>query len=111
MDIQQNLRLSLLIDFYGSLLTEKQRDTLVSFLDKNISLSELAQMQSTTRQAINDIVKRTINLLEDYESKLHLLTKFETIKHCVANCLQISDGNDEKSKKIAEQLNKIMEVL
>lgn len=110
MEIQDNLRKSLLAEIYAPLLTAKQQNMLAMFLDSNISLSEIAQEFDTSRQAVNDLVKRTFRVLEDYESKLKLLEKFEKIKQNISNCSKLIDQNANK-EVIKKKLNSIMEVL
>ena len=80
MRIEESLRVSLLFDFYSPLLTEKQRLVLSGFVYQNISISELATLYNSSRQAINDLIKRTIAILEEYEEKLKLLKKFDELR-------------------------------
>ena len=47
MNLEENLKFSLLTEFYGNLLTEKQRSILRDYFDKNISVSEIAKMNNT----------------------------------------------------------------
>lgn len=112
MEIEQNLRTSLLLEFYGELLTKKQRDTLKLFLDDNLSLSEIASMFSTTRQAICDLVRRTEKILENYEEKLQLLGNYEIIRSKIEKGLSLlqneSGRNAERAKK---EFQSILEVL
>ncbi len=112
MEIEQNLRISLLLDFYGELLTKKQRETLKLFLDDNLSLSEIASMFSSSRQAICDLVRRTEKILENYEEKLQLLSKFEIIRSKIEKGLGLlqneSGHNVERAKK---EFQSILEVL
>ncbi len=110
MEIQDNLRKSLLAEIYEPLLTSKQQNMLRMFLDSNISLSEIAEEFDISRQAVNDLVKRTFRVLEDYESKLKLLEKFEEIKSTISDCSQLLDNSADK-EQIKAKLNSILEVL
>ncbi len=123
MELETNLRLSLLTEIYKNLLTPKQQKMLKEFLDDNLSISELAEVYKTSRQAVNDLLKRTFKLLEDYENKLGLLKKFEIIRKNVSFCLNIfeTEFNQNSSNcleieeqiknKIIIQLNNILEVM
>ncbi len=111
MKIEENLRLSLLFELYKNLLTDKQREVLSDFLDNNISLSELAELNNSSRQAVNDLVKRTIKLLEEYESKLNLLDKFQKIRKVINNCSLMIEKNSINSSILKKELNNILEVL
>ena len=110
MEIRDNLRKSLLAEMYAQLLTPKQQSILRMFLDSNISLSEIAEEFGISRQAVNDLVKRTFRVLEDYESKLNLLAKFEQIKTTLSDCCHLLDQNADK-EIVKKKLNSIMEVL
>ena len=70
----------LLTDFYGPLLTEKQRSILRDYYENDFSLSEIADDMNISRQAVYDLIKRTEHQLLQYEAKLGLLTKFRTTR-------------------------------
>lgn len=71
---------ALLFDFYGELLTEKQKTAYEDHICNDLSLSEIAQDYGVSRQAAHDLIKRTDKILSEYESKLHLVERFLTIK-------------------------------
>lgn len=77
------LKQSLLYDFYGEMLTEHQRLIYEDFVLNDYSLSEIAQDHEISRQGVYDIIKRCTKQLETYEAKLHLIEKFDIIKHKV----------------------------
>ncbi len=66
-----------LFDFYQSLLTQKQRKYMSLYYLDDFSLGEIAEEFEVSRQAVYDNIKRTEAMLEDYEVKLMLLSKFE----------------------------------
>lgn len=72
-------RLALLLDFYGALLTKRQRMTFEDHICNDLSISEIAESQGISRQAAHDMIKRSTMILEDYEDKLHLVDKFQKI--------------------------------
>ena len=51
----KNLEIALLFDFYGEMLTEKQRDVVELYYDDDLSLSEIAENEGITRQGVRDI--------------------------------------------------------
>lgn len=66
----------MLKDFYGALLTPRQQDMISLYYENDWSLSEIADNQNITRQAVYDIIKRAESSLERYELKLGLVEKF-----------------------------------
>ena len=76
-DLVKTLRMNYLFDFYHSLLTEKQKNYLELFYLNDYSLSEIAETFKVSRQAVYDNIRRTGDLVEDYETKLKLYEKFE----------------------------------
>jgi predicted DNA-binding protein YlxM (UPF0122 family) len=66
-----------LFEFYHSLLTLKQREYMSQYYLDDFSLGEIAEQFEVSRQAVYDNIKRTEAMLEEYETKLELLEKFE----------------------------------
>ncbi|WP_245712516.1 putative DNA-binding protein [Anaerobacillus alkalilacustris] len=66
-----------LYDFYQSLLTTKQRQYMELYFLDDWSLGEIAEEFEVSRQAVYDNIKRTESMLEEYEEKLRLFSKFE----------------------------------
>lgn len=109
MVLEDNLKYSLLTELYKNLLTQKQQKLLKDFLDNNLSISELASENNSSRQAVNDLLKRTFKVLDDYELKLNLLGKLEAIKQEVNSALVLLESNKKAQVKV--KLNNILEVL
>lgn len=70
------LELTLLYDFYGELLTPKQKLVYEMYYQNDLSLSEIGQELSISRQAVRDQLKRTEGILYGYEQKLQLVSRF-----------------------------------
>ena len=77
------LQMTLLFDYYGELLTERQRMCFDLRHNQDLSLAEIAQELNVSRQGVHDMVKRCNKILEEYESKLHLVEKFLNIRQQV----------------------------
>lgn len=68
--------MALLADFYGPLLTEKQRTIWDLHYEQDLSLVEIAEAEKISRQAVYDLLKRTEKILRGYETKLGLVHRF-----------------------------------
>jgi len=89
--MEKRFEISLLLDFYGVLLTEKQRDIMDLYFNNDLSLAEIAEINNTSRQAIHDTIKRSDNLLLVYEGKLRLLNKNHKLKETFENIVSKLD--------------------
>ena len=84
------LQLTLLYDFYGELLTEKQKQVYELHYQNDLSLTEIGEELSISRQAVRDQLKRTEKILLDYEEKLQLVSRFQAQK-AIAKMKKIAD--------------------
>lgn len=73
--LERTTEMNLLYDFYGSLLTEKQQGLLEMYYLEDWSLSEIAEHQGVSRQAVFEAIKRAQATLVDLEEKLGLMNK------------------------------------
>ena len=76
----KNLEISLLLDFYGDMLTEKQRDVVELYYNEDLSLAEIAAHSGITRQGVRDSIKRAEAQMLEYESRLGLAQRFREIR-------------------------------
>lgn len=75
-NMEKILEIALLYDFYGELLTEKQKQIFELYYNNDLSLSEIGEELGISRQAVRDQIKRTEQILQQYENKLSLVEKF-----------------------------------
>ncbi|COY49560.1 Signal recognition particle associated protein [Staphylococcus aureus] len=102
-DLVKTLRMNYLFDFYQSLLTNKQRNYLELFYLEDYSLSEIADTFNVSRQAVYDNIRRTGDLVEDYEKKLELYQKFEQRREIYDEMKQHL-SNPEQIRRYIQQL-------
>lgn len=75
--VPELIRVSLLFDFYGVLLSEKQKEAIEKYYLEDQTLGEIAKAQNVSRQAVFDALQHAIATLEDYESKLALVKQHQ----------------------------------
>lgn len=102
-DLVKTLRMNYLFDFYQSILTNKQRNYLELFYLEDYSLSEIADTFNVSRQAVYDNIRRTGDLVEDYEKKLELYQKFEQRREIYDEMKQHL-SNPEQIQRYIQQL-------
>jgi len=91
--MEDRVEISLLMDFYGPLLTEKQIEIMQWYYNDDLSLSEIAEINKTSRQATHDLIKRCYKQLLSYESKLNLLQKSISREKEIINFLEHLKNN------------------
>ena len=93
---------TLLFDFYGELLTDRQKLIYEDAVYNDCSLSELASEYDMSRQGIHDLLKRCDRTLENYEEKLGLVKKFRKLKDIAGRIEEKSE--DEEIRKLAKEM-------
>lgn len=108
---------SMLFDFYGELLTEHQRKIYEDAVYNDLSLSEIAEEQGISRQGVHDLIKRCNKILQDYESKLHLVEKFDRAKATVGQIHMLTEqseadlDHEARLKRIAQLSRDLLDEL
>ena len=90
MNSEKNLRVSVLLDYYAPMLTEKQKDVIDLYYNEDLSLSEIAEHESITRQGVRDSIKRGEQTLFDMEEKFHLAERSEKFSELTEHILAIA---------------------
>ena len=106
MDIFDNLKVIKLIETYGGLLTDKQLEICKYYFYDNLSLAEIGELLGSTRQAIHDAIIKTKKILDNYEQKIGLISKIESVKSSL-NAVKVKFKDDNLTKEI----NKIIDNL
>ncbi len=99
---------TMLFDFYGELLTEHQRSIYEDAVYNDMSLGEIAQDRGISRQGVHDLIKRCDKILQDYESKLHLVERFAKAKATIG---EIEELTRLEAVKSAEQMCERLETI
>lgn len=93
---------TLLYDFYGELLTEKQRMIFEEAVMDDCSLGEVAEEHGISRQGVHDMLKRCTKLLYGYEAKLGLVDRFLKIKKVTEEIRERTD--DEEIMRLTDEI-------
>ena len=80
----KDLRISVLLDHYGAMLTDKQREVIDLYYNDDLSLAEIAEQEGITRQGVRDNIKRGEAQLLEMEQKLHAARRFERLAALVS---------------------------
>jgi len=76
----KNLDMIMLLDFYGEMLTQKQRDFISFYYNDDLSLAEIAENAGITRQGVRDAIKRAESQLVEMEERVGFVARFEQVK-------------------------------
>lgn len=95
---------TLLFDYYGALLTDKQYETYEMYFSDDLTLQEIASIQNTSKQAVSDLLKRTSKNLNDIEDKLELVEKHETIRKNLNELFEIINKSELSDNKDIEHI-------
>lgn len=114
--MEKNVKVSMLCQIYGKLLTEKQYDFLDDYYNKDFSLSEIAENYGITRQAARDNIVKGENKLFEYEEKLGImkrtLNQEQQIVKILSELTKIQTRfSDEKIASILENVKKELNCL
>lgn len=94
--VEELTKRALLADFYGPLLTDKQRNVWDLHYQQDLSLTEIATVEHISRQAIYDLIKRTELILAEYEDKLGLVERLCTQREKLLEVKTLSKGLNEQ---------------
>ena len=85
----KNLEISYLLDFYGEMLTEKQRDMMEQYYNDDLSLSEIAENFGITRQGVRDAIKHGEASLLELEEKIGFSARYRKLHETLSQMEQL----------------------
>lgn len=108
----ESLELILLFDYYGDLLTERQKLCFDMHYNQDLSLSEIAQELSVSRQAVHDTLNRTELLLKNMEMKTGCVRRDQSCRRAVAAIQKAADtlcaNPDPAVAVLGEQITEVL---
>ena len=114
----KNLEISFLLDFYGEVLTEKQRDVMEQYYNDDLSLSEIADNFGITRQGVRDAIKRGEAVLLELEAKVGFAARYRAVQEGIARLEELAKdiqfcniNNYAFSQKIDRDAREMLEII
>lgn len=102
--LDKNEYINQLLDWYDKLLTDRQKDVMKLYYREDLSLTEIAENLKISRSAVYDLIKRTSALMEDYESKLKLVSNYRQ------RMTLYDDLINSETKDVKSIVNKLIEL-
>ena len=109
--MEKQVKIALLLDLYGNLLTEKQYNLLNDYYNNDFSLSEIAENEGITRQAVRDNLLKGENNLLEYDEKLSILKKKTRDQNILDNSIEELNSIINDRKIDSEAIKKIKNVI
>ena len=95
--MEDRMRQSLLLDFYGELLTDKQRSCYDLHINEDLSLTEIAEQLGISRQGVWDSIRRAESALTEIEDKTGLIGRFEETRKALDELSDLAQAITEAS--------------
>ncbi len=114
--MEKKVEISMLCQLYGKLLTKKQFEFIEDYYNNDLSLSEIAENNNITRQAVRDIIKKGEKKLFEYEEKLmfmkRMLNQQKKIERALSELTKIQkDYSDKQVASVLEGIKKELNCL
>ena len=114
----KDLQISYLIDFYGDVLTDKQRDVMTQYYNDDLSLAEIAENFGITRQGVRDAIKRGEGILLDLEEKVGFAGRYHSMQEKLAELEQLTNDVEfsvqkeyQFPRKISASIGRMKEII
>lgn len=107
--MEKNVIISILFEYYGKLLTEKQAQVIELYYEEDLSLTEIAEILGVSKQNVSETIKRSEKFLLEYEENLKLVERLDKITDLV-NVIEenlIEDLNDEEYSRYIDLIFQI----
>ncbi|MCR4690308.1 MAG: DNA-binding protein [Lachnospiraceae bacterium] len=98
-----------LYDYYGALLTDRQRQIYEDAVYNDLSLSELADTYGISRQGVHDLLKRCDKSLQEYEDKLGCIKRDKALEHILQTMTE--QAEQKKDEQMAQNIRTALDIL
>ncbi len=100
--------MTMLLDFYGELLTQKQRECFAMHYNEDLSLAEIAEIMGISRQGARDLIVRAEATLRETEAKIGIINKFseqkKTIEEMRGDLIELQTLSEGRARELCEAL-------
>ena len=114
----KNLEISYLLDFYGDVLTQKQREVLEQYYNDDLSLAEIADNFGITRQGVRDSIKRGEGTILELEQKIGFAARYREMRRQMARLETLAkdirfynSGDYSRSEEIDRAAGEMLDIL
>lgn len=116
----QAYRMALLFDFYGDLLTDRQKEFYDLYYNEDLSLAEIGENYGITRQGVRDVIVRGEAYLESVEEKTGLIKRFHTMRAQLEQVAECAEAllqrnavkfDDNELEEIGQKLKTLAETM
>ena len=101
----KNIKISILLDFYGDLLTEKQHEAVSLHYNEDYSLFEISEQTGITRQGVFESIKKGVDNLTYFEEKLKLYEKSLQRDYIIEKISEMTE--DKRIKKLLDEIKAV----
>ena len=89
---EKNMKLAYLLDFYGDALDGRTYEIMQAYYNDDLSLAEIADDESISRQGVRHIIKKGEEQLEFLENKLGLAEHYAELKAAISKLTLVNDN-------------------
>lgn len=98
----QAYRMALLFDFYGDMLTDRQKEFYDLYYNEDLSLAEIAENYGITRQGVRDVIVRGEAILTELEDKTGIIRRFHKMQDQFTQLQTHLDGIKERNEGVCQ---------
>ncbi|MFW6238858.1 MAG: YlxM family DNA-binding protein [Halanaerobiales bacterium] len=108
--LEKTIEITLLFDYYGRLLTDKQQEIFNLYYYQDLSLAEIAEKLEISRQAVHDHLQRGEKILANYENKLGLAGRADRVRRRLEDVINLLENDNLTEKTAATVKNKLRKI-
>ena len=105
---KKNLGINILLDAYGTLLTDRQRVTLELYYGEDLSLGEISEETGITRQGVMNCIHKSEKKLFELETRLGLIRKFRELSEDIDKLEGLILQSEMQNRAILAQIDELM---